>query len=474
MIELSSNIYSYLEKHFGKAFADNYKEYVGSEFISYLRLPADNIQQEKIIRSLLSKGIELKKVDPLLNAFSVIKGKELIGKSLDFILGKYYIQSLSSMIPAIVLQPNENEVVLDLCAAPGSKSTQISELMNNKGTFYANESSAQRIRSLIFNLDKTNVLNMGVMQFYGELLSKYFQSYFDKVLVDAPCSGLGIVQKRGEVSNWWNEKQVMKLYETQWKLLVGAIKSAKVGAEIIYSTCTLTLEENELLINKIIQKYPLELEDINLPVLSHSAFTKYGDENLSPSLSKARRIIPWEINSEGFFICKLRKYAESEQVNIGIIKNRGIELLSSKDKLITKLLNDLNQKFGIPLDELSKYKYINKNNDLFFVDENWIAPNPNIFTRIGTRFGSIDKYGNFILNSLSAQHFDNLISKNIIEIENVSQVQTYMQGGTIKDITGSGQKVVKYSGYLLGTAVASKDGLKSQFPRAMRMQQMIL
>lgn len=474
MIELSSNISKYLIKHFGEKFAEDYKSFVESEFVSYLRLPQQTALREKIITGLQSKGIELKKVDNLDLAFSVLKGKEYIGKTLEYVLGKYYIQSLSSMIPPIVLLPNQSDIVLDMCAAPGSKSTQISEMMNNKGTFYANEASNQRIRSLIFNLDKTNILNMGVLQFHGEVLSKYFQNYFDKILVDAPCSGLGIVQKRGEVSNWWNENQVMNLHEAQWKLLVGAIKSAKIGAEIIYSTCTLTLEENELLIHKILKKYPVELEELNLPVNSHNAFTKYENENLNPSLSKAKRIIPWEINSEGFFICKLRKYSDSEPVNIGSIKDRGIEILSAKNKLISKLLDNINDKFGIPKDELEKYKFINKNNDLYFINENWNAPNPNIFTRIGTKFGSIDKYGNCILNSLAAQHFENYLSKNLIEIFDESQFQTYMQGGIIKNLTGAGQKIVKYKDFVLGTAVASKDGLKSQFPRAMRMQQFIL
>lgn len=474
MIELSANIYSYLTKHFGEYFANEYKKFVGTEFTSYIRLSGNSSEQEKITNRLSTIGIQLHHIENVSNAYQIISGKELISKTLEYILGKYYIQSLSSMIPSMVVDPNENEIVLDMCAAPGSKSTQISEMMNNRGVFYANEASGQRIKSLVFNLDKTNIVNMGVLQFHGELLSKYFQNYFDKILVDAPCSGLGIVQKRGEVSNWWNEKQVSNLVEAQWKLLVGAIKAAKVGAEIIYSTCTMTIEENELLINKLLKKYPVELETINLPIKSNPAFTKYENENLNPELSKARRIIPWEINSEGFFICKLRKFADSEPINSASVKDRGIEILSYKNKNISKLLSDIETRFGIDFEHLAKFKYINKNNDLFFVDEKWNAPNPNIFTRIGTRFGSIDKNGNCILNSLAAQFFSKNITQSIIELNDDTEFQTYMQGGIIKKIIGSGQKVIRYRDYIIGTAVASKDGLKSQFPRAMRMQQNIL
>jgi len=473
LIELSNNIFNYLENHFGKKFAENYKEYVASDFKNYIRISGDINQQNKIAEILSNVGISLSPVNSVPNAYSVESGADKIGKTLEHVLGKYYIQSLSSMIPSLVISPNENDFVLDMCAAPGSKSTQISGLMNNKGTFYANESSGQRIKSLVFNIDKTNIVNVGVLQFYGEMLSKYFHSYFDKILVDAPCSGLGIVQKKGEVSNWWNENQVMKLVESQWKLLVGAIKSVKVGGEIIYSTCTMTIEENELLLNKILEKYPVELEEIELPVNSHPAFTKYENTNLNPALEKAKRIIPWEINSEGFFIAKLRKISDIAPSDYAIIRDKGIKLSPSSDRTISKYINDINDKFGIPTDVLNGYKYILKGNDIFFVDENWQTINPNLFTRIGTHFGSVDKYGNCILHSLAAQLFENHIEKNKVELTEAKDFETYMSGGIIKSIVGQGQKVVTFNGYLIGTAVASKEGLKSQFPRAMRMQKVI-
>jgi len=165
------------------------------------------------------------------------------------------------MLPPIVLHPSEKDLVLDLCSAPGSKTTQLAEMMKNKGRLVVNELEMDRIKALVFNLDKMNFLNCGIVHQRGEILSKYYDSYFDKILVDAPCSGLGIIQKKSEVNKWWSVERVNNLVEIQNKLLVSAIKMLKVGGELVYSTCTLTPEENELIINRILEKYPV---DVNL------------------------------------------------------------------------------------------------------------------------------------------------------------------------------------------------------------------
>ena len=159
--------------------------------------------------------------------------------------------------------------------------------MDNRGTLLINEINNERIKALVFNLERMNVINASVIHSKGEILSKVYSDHFTKILVDAPCSGLGIIQKKGEVSNWWSLDHVERLQHLQMKLLIAAIKMAKVGAEIVYSTCTLSIEENELVINKILEKYPVELIDINLPIYSHSAFTEYDGKQLNPELKKA-------------------------------------------------------------------------------------------------------------------------------------------------------------------------------------------
>jgi len=477
LIELSENIASYISSAFGEEFLKNYKEFIESDYVSYIRISGSEEEQDRIVEKLKRYEIELKKVNGVPNAYKVLSDTSNLGKTLEFALGKYYIQSLSSMIPPLILNPTSVDVTLDMCAAPGSKATELAQMMNNKGTLYVNESNAGRTRSLAHNLDKLNIINSGMIVSKGEWLSKYFDTFFDKILVDAPCTGLGIVQKKQEVSNWWSTNHALKLSETQMKLLVSAIKSLKVGGEIVYSTCTLTLEENEYLINRLIKKHPVELVDIELPVKSHPGFTKYGDEELSPELAKTRRIIPWEINSEGFFIAKLRKIGETIAPAKTELKRSSYRFIEWHNKHIRDIIAELSDWYGIPIEVFAQYKYLLKKNEIQFIDADWNAENLILFNRMGLKLGKIDKHGLLVLHTLAAQVLKKYITKNIIELTDEQKLKIYLTGGTIKTMTGiepKGRKAIVYNGDMIGSAIATKDGLKSQFPRALRTTDIII
>lgn len=467
-IDLSENITNYIQSAFGNEFLEKYKEYHSSEYNPYIRVTSLDTGIN-IPERLNKHNIDLEKIDAIPNAYRVIKGREMLGKTLEFAVGKYYVQSLSSMIPPLILNPSENDKVLDLAAAPGSKTSQLAEMMNNRGTLYANEPNVNRLKGLVFNLDKLNFVNIGVIKYKGELLSKVFENYFDKILVDAPCSALGIVQKKGEVSNWWNTNQVDKIANLQLRLLISAIKMAKVDAEIVYSTCTLTVEENEFVIDKILRNYPVELIDFDLPVKSHEGFTKFKGEEFHSSLNKTRRIIPWEIESEGFFVARFKKTGGTSPNKKADIKNRNRSLLSARSNKIEKYLHDLEKHFGIPFQVFEDHQYLIRGNDILFLHKSWQAEDLNVFHRIGIPFGLIDKNDTAHFHSLGARYFGSYISKNKIEITELSEIETYLTGGTIrKEYSVEGQQLISYDGLDLGTAIAFNDGLKSQFPRNMR------
>jgi len=474
LINLSDNISNYIKKNFGQEFLERYLNYSNSEYQPYIRL-SPFFESGKTIASLKNYGVELEEVENIPFAFRVLSGENLIGKTLDFILGKYYVQSLSSMIPALVLNPNRNNIVMDLCAAPGSKTTQLAEMMNNEGTLIANEISFERMKSLVFNVDKMNLANIGILQGKGELLNQVYENYFDKILVDAPCSALGIVQKKGEVSNWWNENKLNNFTDLQTRLLVSAIRMCKVGGEIVYSTCTLSYEENELVLNKILKKYPVELIEIKLPVKSKDAFTNYESDILDPSIIKAKRIVPWEINSEGFFVSKIKKIDETENSTEKRKFKNEIQLVEANHPKIKEQLKILSDYFEIENNFLKNFKYLLKSKDIYFVDRNWNSPALDNFIRIGSKLGSIEKRGYIQLHTLAAQIMKNAITKNIIEFETINEVEIYLKGGIVKkDVGTTGQKVVKFRDDIIGTAVASKEGIKSQFPRAFRTQEIIV
>ncbi|MBI9071417.1 MAG: RsmB/NOP family class I SAM-dependent RNA methyltransferase [Melioribacteraceae bacterium] len=284
-IPISNEISEYLVENFGSEYYTKYLEYIHSEPNIYIRVSPIFNEPGELATQLKRYGIEIEEVPNFPNAYRVLSGGEFISKTIEYTTGRYYIQSLSSMVPPLILNPSCNDKVLDLCAAPGSKSSQIAELMNNKGTLYVNESNLDRIKGLIFNLDKLNLVNVGAIKHKGELLSKLFENYFDKILADVPCSGLGILQKKGEVSNWWNLSTAERIAELQFRLLVSAVKMLKAGGELVYSTCTLTIEENELVLNKFLKKYPVEIIPIELPVKSNSALTQNKSEPLTKSTS---------------------------------------------------------------------------------------------------------------------------------------------------------------------------------------------
>jgi len=476
LIELSENISDYIQSAFGDEFLEKYQSYIGSEYIQYVRIPGGPDNQEKIIDRLSKFDIELQKVENVPNAYSLIRGTDVIGKTLDHALGNYYIQSLSSMIPPLVLNPSSEERVIDMCAAPGSKATQLAQIMNNKGTLYVNEPNIGRTKSLAHNMDRLTILNAGMITSKGELISKYFDNYFDKILVDAPCTGLGIVQKKQEVSSWWTENHATALSDTQYRILVSGIKSAKVGAEIVYSTCTLTFEENELVVNRILEKYPVELMDIELPVKSHPAYTKYGDLELNPDISKARRIIPWEIKSEGFFIAKFKKIDETIPSKGIDVKRTESEFVNWNSKSVIEFVENISEWYGIDIEVLKNYKYLIKKNEMQFIEAGWHAYSLTMFARAGLKLGKFDKHGNIVLHTLAAQALQKYITKNRVELKEKEHLKNYLSGGTIRSMTEiepKGRKVVSYNGEMIGGAIATKDGLKSQFPRALRTAEIL-
>ena len=305
--QVSNKIFDYLSSLYGESPAKNYLDFINAESTPYIRVNKLKTSKEKLSQILLKDyNIKTENIKGIKDALKISEKSDLLGKTIEHIIGEYYIQGLSSMIPPLILNPEPNDVVLDLCAAPGSKTTELAEIMENRGTLVSNEIQLDRVKMLVYNLDRMNIVNTGVIHTKGEWLSKHYADHFDKVLVDAPCSGLGIIQKKGEVNDWWSVERAERLGELQLKLLIAAIKMAKVGGEIVYSTCTLTPEENELILDKVLEKYPVEIQEIELPVKSHPGLTNYNGRDLNPEISKGRRIFPWEADTDGFFIIKLK------------------------------------------------------------------------------------------------------------------------------------------------------------------------
>ena len=235
-----------------------------------------------------------------------------LGRALEHLLGYYYIQELASMLPVLVLNPKPNETILDLCASPGSKTTQMAAMMKNLGVLIANEVKMDRMKILASNLERCGVANVVLTKKDGAVLCRKLKEKnftVDKILVDAPCSGEGTIRSSPKTLLMWNINTVNSLSKLQKNLLSSAIEALKIGGEIVYSTCTHAPEENEGVLDYVLERFKgkIKIEKINLPVKCAPGILEWNGENYNKEVEKSCRIYPHITNTEGFFISKIRR-----------------------------------------------------------------------------------------------------------------------------------------------------------------------
>jgi len=277
------------------------------------------ISSDELKKRLEEKGWKIKQLfsnypEIMLIESSLQPGE--LGKTKEHLLGHYYVQEISSMMPMLALQPKQEDIFLDLCASPGSKTTQASAMMKNKGTIIANDKDIERISILSANLEKCGCSNVIItrhdaVQLCEKLKKLGFKA--DKILADVPCSGEGNLRSSPKTLLTWNVKVVQRLGRIQRKIAESAISLLKDGGEMLYSTCTHSPEENELNVQYLLEHYNLKIEKIELPLKTREGITKWQNQKLSPELKKAHRIYPQDNNTEGFFLCKMKKVGEGEK-----------------------------------------------------------------------------------------------------------------------------------------------------------------
>lgn len=274
-----------------------------------LKISADELEKR-----LLKMGLSLERVLWNKDAFLLLNDSkkilETLMKTEFYKNGYFYIQSLSSMIPPLILAPQSKEKILDIAAAPGSKTTQMAALMQNTGEIIANDISKSRIYKLKANLKHQQVTNTKVICMPGQILWKKYPEYFDRSLVDAPCSLEGRINCHDpKTYQDWSTKKIKILSQRERFLLRAAISATKPGGLIVYSTCTLAPEENEEVIDWLLQKEKdtLDLEPIDLPGLkTDPAILQWGKHIYNSKIKNTLRILP-SATMEGFFIAKIRK-----------------------------------------------------------------------------------------------------------------------------------------------------------------------
>ncbi len=305
-----------MERKFPEQFTDRYEAII-PDFELFLNVLVTPLKQSFRINTIKASKQEVLsqlsdiKLIPILwcdIAFR-IQEKINIGQLAEHKSGLMYSQEAVSMIPALILDPKPDEKILDITAAPGSKTTQIAAIMNNHGLIVANDVSRNRISALISNIERMGVMNTVVTSLPGQRIGYLAPDYFDKVLLDAPCSLEGTIRNTPEVLSDWKEAKIKRLSKLQKGLINSAYKSLKPGGILIYSTCTFAPEENEAVIDYLLRKYPdtsvepIKLEDLK----TRPSVLDWGDAHFDESIKNAIRIYPQDNDTEGFFVAKIRK-----------------------------------------------------------------------------------------------------------------------------------------------------------------------
>jgi NOL1/NOP2/sun family putative RNA methylase len=221
-------------------------------------------------------------------------------------LGLIFSQESASMIPPVVMDVEPWMRVLDIAAAPGAKTTQIAQYMENEGCLVANDVKHSRVNILISNLQRCGVLIARVTVKDGRYFGRYSDA-FDAVLVDAPCSNMGMIRKNYKNIRLWKLRDCYGLSRLQKNLLMAAYRAVKPGGVVVYSTCTLEPMENEEVVDYLLRNTDAEIEEIKLPVKGVEPFKEFDGKEYSEEVKKCLRLHPQTSDTEGFFVAKLRK-----------------------------------------------------------------------------------------------------------------------------------------------------------------------
>jgi NOL1/NOP2/sun family putative RNA methylase len=291
-------------KHLLGSEAGLFQEYCDRRPPSSIRVNTLKTDVKSVTERLVTQGFTLKPV-PWCRPGFFVEGQG-ISKTVEYFLGHYFIQDAASMIPVEVLKPLPGERILDLTASPGGKSTHITALMENKGLLVANEVNRKRIPPLRFNLSKHGVLNAVVTRMDASRPVKT-KMRFDRILLDAPCSGEGIFNTNPESIRQWSTKKIERNARLQKKLISNAASLLKNKGVLVYSTCTLTPEENEAVVDSVLDK-GLQIDDIKLQGLeTRPGIAEWMGQRFDETLSKCARIYPHLNDTIGFFTARLIK-----------------------------------------------------------------------------------------------------------------------------------------------------------------------
>jgi len=392
------------------------------------------------------------------------------GKHPYYYAGLYYIQEPSAMLPGTVIDAKPGEKILDLCAAPGGKTVQIAAGMQGEGLLVANDINSYRVKALVKNIELCGVKNAIVTNESPDKLARNFEGFFDKVLVDAPCSGEGMFRKDEDAVRSWEKFKCEKCAGMQWDILKNVDRLLKPGGVVVYSTCTFSPEENEKMIDMFLKQHG-DYELLEIPKIAgmEGGRPEWADNNTD--MAKTARLWPHRLKGEGHFVAKMRKRLKEEKdIDRGTLK-KGKDVPTSKEKEMSEMS-----------EHIEAFKAFCRDNLNIGIDGHFAVKGNNLYC-LPVEYPDLSgikvaKFG-WYLGEFSGRRFEPSHSmaialsrddfKNVMDIESGSgDVIRYLKGETLMAESPKGYTVVCVDGYTLGWGKQMGGMLKNLYPKGWR------
>lgn len=460
-------IFEVKELKLPQLFKDKMKNLLQDEFDAFIQSYHEEKKQGLRINSLKIEADDFLKINPFnLQEIPWVKegyfyqANDRPGKHPYHDAGLYYIQEPSAMAVAELVNPKPGERILDLCAAPGGKTTHMASKMNGEGILIANEIHPQRAKILSQNVERMRIKHAIVTNETPERLANRFQSFFDRILVDAPCSGEGMFRKDEEACEQWSPENVALCASRQDDILSYAQAMLKPGGLLIYSTCTFSPEENEGTISRFLEKNPnfaIEKQEV---YEGFSTGRKDWVEDPAPDIEKTIRIWPHRVKGEGHYIAVMKKL-DGEETNWQKSKKRGktkVKLPKEYEKFVSESLNFM-----------PTGKFVTIRDQLYILPEDAPSMEKLKVLRPGLHLGTFKK-NRFEPSHAFALSLRKGETKHTFDLaSNSNEIYSYLKGEVLQ-VNGlpKGWYLITVDGYSLGWGKLAGNVMKNHYPKGLR------